>query len=74
MEINKLLDIGDPDVIRQFKIDPQDLIKEDYYVITQIIGDAVDNAGYNGIIFPSAKMDGGKNIVLFERALNLISR
>ena len=31
-------------------------------------------AGYNGIIFPSAKMDGGKNIVLFERALNLISR
>lgn len=74
VEINKLLDIGDPDVIRQFKIDPQDLIKEDYYVITQIIGDAVDNAGYNGIIFPSAKMDGGKNIVLFERALNLIPR
>ena len=44
------------------------------YPCAMFIEDAVDNAGYNGIIFPSAKMDGGKNIVLFERALNLISR
>lgn len=38
------------------------------YLVTQVIADYLASMGLDGVVFPSAQVPGGKNVVLFHRA------
>jgi RHS repeat-associated protein len=65
VKMDNMLDLSDPNVRSQLGIELNDIIGDDY-TITNIIGDYAYENGYNGIIAPSARADGGVNIVVFD--------
>jgi hypothetical protein len=38
------------------------------YLVTQVIADYLASIGFDGVVFPSVQVPGGKNVVLFHRA------
>ena len=70
VEINKVLDLTNPKVLKQLDISNSDDIKKiivddlNAYDITQVIGHIARNRRFKGIIAPSAH--GGKNFISFQ--------
>ncbi|MDF2588006.1 MAG: hypothetical protein K0S41_1847 [Anaerocolumna sp.] len=65
VKIENLLDVSNPQVRKQLGITLDDIIGNNYDV-THKIGEYAKKNGYNGIIVPSARADGGLNIFLFD--------
>lgn len=63
--LTNMLDVSNPTVRAQLGIKLDDIIGENYDV-THLIGRYAYDNGYNGIIAPSARADGGVNIILFS--------
>lgn len=64
-----MLDLSDPKVLKELGLDPRDLTElkgANQYELTQAIGDAARENGFDGIIAPSAAKEGGINIITFE--------
>ena len=63
--LNNMLDVSNPLVRSQLGISLESIVGNSYDVTHSIGRFAFDN-GYNGIIAPSARADGGVNIILFN--------
>ena len=72
--VDNILDLSDPDVVKQMNIDPAKLTarvddvvaqKKVYGYTNQIANQAYD-AGYSGIVYPSSRKAGSNAVVLFE--------
>lgn len=64
VKLNNVLDLTDPKVRRELNIGIDD-ISGDSYTTTHAIGDMARANGYDGILAPSARDPGGKNLVIF---------
>ena len=64
VKLENYVDLTDESVRQQLNLSLEDLLSDDRS-ITQQIGTEAYMAGFNGIIAPSAKNEGGKNIVSF---------
>lgn len=60
-----MLDMTDSSVREQLGISLES-ITGDSYDVTHVIGDTAYAYGYNGLIVPSARREGGVNIVIFN--------
>lgn len=65
LKLTNMLDVSNPSVRSQLGISLDSIVGESYDV-THAIGRYAYNNGYNGIIAPSARADGGVNIILFS--------
>ena len=65
VRLTNMLDVSNPSVRSQLNISLESIIGESYDV-THAIGRYAYSNGYNGIIAPSARADGGINIILFN--------
>ena len=65
VRLTNMLDVSNPSVRSQLNISLQSIIGESYDV-THAIGRYAYSNGYNEIIAPSARADGGINIILFN--------
>lgn len=68
--MDNVLDLTDANVVKKLNIDPSRLtiLKEtnpSAYNYTHQIGNRAFVEGYNGILFPSAQMPGGQNLLIF---------
>ena len=63
--LNNMLDVSNPKTRDQLGISLGDITGNNYDV-TQSIGDYAYSNGYNGIIAPSARADGGVNVIVFD--------
>ena len=68
VKLSNMLDVSNPVIREQLGVSLDSLIGESYDVTHKIGKYAYDN-GYNGIIAPSARADGGVNIILFSGKL-----
>jgi chitodextrinase len=68
VNINKLLDVSNPQVRIRLGVTLDQIVGEDYEV-THWIGRLARECGYNGIVAPSARADGALNIILFDGGL-----
>ena len=64
VHLDNLLDLTDPGVRAQLGV-TTDMITGDSYDVTQTIGEWALANGYDGILAPSARLDGGTNLVAF---------
>ena len=64
-KVENMLDLTDSIIRTKLKVSLEDLVGESYE-ITHSIGRYAYNNGYNGIIAPSARADGGVNVILFD--------
>ena len=64
VKLNNVLDLTDPATRRELNIGLDD-ISGDSYTTTHAIGDMARANGYDGILAPSARNPGGKNLVIF---------
>ena len=73
--LNNMLDLTNPDTRAQLGVDIADLISSDYKnytttdvspAVTHAMGNFAAQNGYTGLIVPSARADGGVNIVIFN--------
>ena len=63
------MDLSNPAIRADLGIALDDLVRtsgDDMYDLTQALGSFARERGYTGIIAPSAKADGGLNLVLFD--------
>ena len=65
VRLTNMLDVSNPSVRSQLGISLESIVGEGYDV-THAIGRYAYSNGYNGIIAPSARTDGGRNIILFN--------
>ena len=65
VKLDNMLDVSNPSVRNQLGVSLNDLVGENY-TVTHKIGKYAYSNGYNGIIAPSARADGGVNIVIFS--------
>ena len=65
VRLTNMLDVSNPSVRSQLGISLESIVGEGYDV-THAIGRYAYSSGYNGIIAPSARADGGINIILFN--------
>lgn len=65
VQVDNLLDLTQRKVRRQLGVALRDITSNDYS-LTRAIGDWSRAQGYNGIIAPSARHQGGVNIVSFD--------
>ena len=65
VRLTNMLDVSNPSVRSQLNISLESIIGESYDV-THAIGRYAYSNGYNEIIAPSARADGGINIILFN--------
>ena len=65
VKLTNMLDVSNPSVRFQLGISLDSIVGESYDV-THAIGRYAYSNGYNGIIAPSARADGGVNIILFN--------
>ena len=65
VKIGGLLDVSNESVRKSLGVTLADITGNDY-AITQKIGQYALNNGYTGIVAPSARADGGLNVVLFS--------
>lgn len=70
VELDNMLDVSNPAVRGKLGVSLNDLLTDDYRTNigsarTHKIGDFAFKNGYNGIIAPSARADGGVNIIMF---------
>ncbi len=65
VKLTNMLDVSNPSVRSQLGISLESILGESYDV-THSIGRYAYSNGYNGIIAPSARADGGVNIILFN--------
>ena len=65
VRLTNMLDVSNPSVRSQLGISLESIVGEGYDVTHAICRYAYSN-GYNGIIAPSARADGGINIILFN--------
>lgn len=65
VRLTNMLDVSNPSVRSQLGISLESIVGESYDV-THAIGQYAYSNGYNGIIAPSARADGGINIILFN--------
>ena len=65
VRLSNMLDVSNPSVRSQLGISLESIVGEGYDV-THAIGRYAYSNGYNGIIAPSARADGGINIILFN--------
>ena len=65
VRLTNMLDVSNPSVRSQLGISLESIVGEGYDV-THAIGQYAYSNGYNGIIAPSARADGGRNIILFN--------
>ena len=65
VRLTNMLDVSNPSVRSQLGISLESIVGEGYDV-THAIGRYAYSNGYNGIIAPSARADGGINIILFN--------
>ena len=78
----KILDLTDASVRRKLGFSREDLVDEDWRAIqaageeswTQAIGRGCYEAGFEGILVPSARNRKGKNIVVFPKSLSKSSK
>ncbi len=75
VEVENVLDLTDPDVVREFGIDPSRLSERmdsplqqsSVYGYTNEISNKAYDAGYSGIVYPSSRKQGNNTaVVLFE--------
>ena len=73
--LNNMLDLTNPNTRDELGIDLSDLISSDYKnyntatkspAVTHAMGNFAAQNGYTGLIVPSARADGGVNIVIFD--------
>jgi RHS repeat-associated protein len=65
VQLNSVLDLTDPGARDALGVS-LDAITGNDYEVTQAIGDLARSHGYDGILAPSARMDGGTNLVAFD--------
>ena len=65
VRLTNMLDVSNPSVRSQLGISLESIVGEGYDV-THAIGRYAYSNGYNGIIAPSARADGGINIIIFN--------
>lgn len=65
VKINNLLDISNPNIRKQLGIKLDDIVGNSYNATHKINQYAKENK-YNGIVAPSARADGGLNIIVFD--------
>ena len=63
-KLTNMLDVTNPQVRSNLGVSLDSLIMHDNYIIPQQIGTYAYKNGYNGLIAPSARADGGVNIIL----------
>lgn len=68
VKVNNLLDLSNPKVRERLGVTLNDILSNDY-TITQQLGKTAKSMNYNGIIAPSARADGGLNVILFDSTL-----
>lgn len=68
VKIDNLLDVSNPSTRRQLGVTLEDIIG-DSYDVTHKIGEFAKTNGFSGIIAPSARADGGLNIIIFNGKL-----
>ncbi len=68
VKIDNLLDVSNPNVRNQLGINLKD-ITGDSYEVTHKIGQYAQKNGYSGIVAPSARADGGLNVIIFDGAI-----
>ena len=74
VKLDNMLDLTNPSVRQQLNVELPDLLNDSYKAnvgnaVTHQMGRFASDNGYNGIIAPSARGDGGINIVLFDPKL-----
>lgn len=82
VSLAKVLDLTDALVRRKLRFSREDLVDEDWRAIqaageeswTQAIGRGCYEAGFEGILVPSARNTKGKNIVVFPKSLSKPSK
>lgn len=65
VSLSNMLDVSNPTTRSKLGVSLDDFIGDDY-TVTHSIGRYAYNNGYTGIIAPSARADGGVNIILFD--------
>ncbi len=69
VRLGNLLDLSNPVVRSKLGVSLDDLVRtsgDDIYDVTHQLGRFAREQGYGGIIAPSARADGGLNLILFE--------
>ncbi|WP_186775151.1 RES family NAD+ phosphorylase [Allorhodopirellula solitaria] len=69
VRLDNFLDLSNPAVRSRLGVSLDDLVRtsgDDIYEVTQQLGRFAREQGYNGIIAPSARADGGLNLILFD--------
>ena len=75
VSLTNMLDLTDPNTREQLGVRLDELISSDYknykttapsQATTHIMGNFAAKNGYTGLIVPSARADGGVNIVIFD--------
>jgi len=69
VKIDNLLDLSNPSIRSKLGVSLDDLIRtsgDEIYSVTQDLGRYARDQGLKGIIAPSARADGGLNIILFQ--------
>jgi len=65
VKIDNLLDVSNPSVRKQLGVTLDDIVGNSYDVTHQI-GEFANTNGYSGVVAPSARADGGLNVILFS--------
>ncbi|WP_341864879.1 RES family NAD+ phosphorylase [Paenibacillus helianthi] len=65
VKVHNLLDLSNPEVRKVLGVTLDDILSNDY-TITQQLGQTAKSMNDNGIIAPSARADGGLNVILFD--------
>ncbi len=65
VKIDNLLDVSNPSVRKQLGVTLDDIVGNSYDV-THKIGEFAKANGYSGVVTPSARADGGLNVILFS--------
>ena len=71
VKVDNLLDLTNPKTRKQMGVELDDLLSDDYKTniggaTTHKMGEFAKNNGYTGLIVPSARLDGGVNLVVFD--------
>lgn len=67
VKLDNMLDVSNPYVREQLGISLESIVGDSYgYAHTHSVGRFAYRNGYNGIIAPSARADGGVNLILFD--------
>jgi len=74
VKLNNMLDLSNPKVRSKLGVQLDDLLSNNYKTnignsVTHKIGEFAKQNGYNGILAPSARADGGLNVIVFDPKL-----